>query len=125
MGIVVRQSFKATIISYLGAILGYCNIVFITPLCLSPEIVGFNKIFLDTGLLFTFLAQLGLNSAMVRFFPFFKDGKTNKGFFFFIAVIPLIGFALLSIGVIFGYQYFTGFFVANSKIFADNFLSRH
>lgn len=122
MGIVVRQSFKASIVSYVGAFIGYLNIIYISPLCLTPEIIGFNKLFLDAALLLAFLAQLGLNSGITRFFPYFKDGKKNKGFFFFIIVVPLVGFAGLGLILFFGQQYFIGLFSTNSSLFSDNFL---
>ncbi|HOT15205.1 MAG TPA: hypothetical protein PK252_10630 [Bacteroidales bacterium] len=121
MGIVVRQSIKATVVSYLGALVGYINIMFITPLCLSPEIIGFGKVFLDAALMFTFVAQLGLNSALIRFFPYFRDEKNNHGIFGIILVVPLMGLVLLSALVGIFYNPIIGMFQANSALFADNF----
>jgi O-antigen/teichoic acid export membrane protein len=121
MGIVVNQSVKGTIVSYVGAFIGFLNVMFIMPYCLPPDIVGFNKIFLDTAVLFTFIAQMGLSSAMIRFFPYFKDSQTANGLFGLVLIAPLAGFILLTIVTLLFYHPIISLFETNSALFANNF----
>ena len=117
MGIIIRQSFKASVVSYIGAFIGYLNIMFITPRCLPPEIVGLSKVFLDLGLFLTFFVQLGLQSAIVRFFSYFKDEKSNNnGFFFFIIILPVLGFLIFGSLYYFLKDWLFDYFHANSKL---------
>ena len=44
MGIVIRQSIKASIVSYAGAVIGAVSTIFIYPYFLSPELIGLNRI---------------------------------------------------------------------------------
>jgi len=122
MGIVVRQSLKASVVSYIGAFIGYLNIVFITPYCLPPEILGLSKVFLDLGLFLTFFVQLGMQSAIVRFFPFFKDDEKNNGFFFLIVVLPFFGFIIFGTLYYFLKDWLFSYFHTNSKILTDYLL---
>ena len=116
MGIVIRQSIKASIVTYIGAVIGYLNVVFITPYCLPPSIVGLGKVFIDLGFFLTFFAQLGLSSGIVRFFPFFKDNKNNHGFFFLVMVLPLAGMLVFGLSYLFLKNWLTHYFVANSEL---------
>lgn len=121
MGVVVRQSIKGTIVSYLGVFIGYINLMFITPYCLPPDIIGFSKVFTDAAVLFTFIAQMGLTSALVRFFPYFSSDRSHYGLFGIVVFVPIVGFLLLS-GVTFVfYQPIIQLFEVNSPLFARHF----
>ncbi len=101
MGIVLRQSFKATIVSYAGAVLGYINLLFLYPLCLTPQLVGFTRLFVEIATVIAWFSQLGLSSAIIRYFPLFHNPeKKHNGFLFYITIIPIIGFALFGIATV-------------------------
>lgn len=121
MGVVVRQSIKGTIVSYFGVFIGYINLMFITPYCLPPDVIGFSKVFTDAAVLFTFIAQMGLASALVRFFPYFNSDRAHHGLFGIVIFVPILGFLLL-LGVTFlFYQPIIRLFEANSPLFAQHF----
>ncbi len=122
MGIVARQSIKGTIVSYFGAFVGYMNVMFITPYCLSSEVIGFTKVFIDAAILLTFIAQMGLSSAIIRFFPYFKSNPQHHGLFGIVIIIPLIGFFFVSLLTFLFYNSIIAPFQANSPLFSDNFL---
>jgi O-antigen/teichoic acid export membrane protein len=117
MGIFIRQGAKASVASYIGAFIGYLNIVFITPYCLPPEIIGLSRVLVDMGIYLAFIAQLGVQPGLINFFPKFR-GKDNQ-LLFLILIIPLIGFVIFTIlffilkGVIISY------FVKNSGLVND------
>ncbi|MCQ2345768.1 MAG: oligosaccharide flippase family protein [Paludibacteraceae bacterium] len=64
---------------------------------LTTEEVGLSRVMIDAATFFVGLAQLGTSNSIIRFFPYFKDGETNHGFFFWTLVVPFIGFVLFSI----------------------------
>ncbi len=92
MGVVIRQSIKASIVNYIGAFIGFLTIMFVVTKFLSPEDIGLRSVIYEAALLFATLAQLGTTSSIMRFFPYFRDEKNDhNGFFFYILVLPLIG----------------------------------
>ncbi|MDR1681727.1 MAG: oligosaccharide flippase family protein [Prevotellaceae bacterium] len=92
MGIVIRQSIKGTVITYIGAFIGFITTMFVVTRFLKPEDIGLTKVILEAGMMFATLAQLGTSASAMRFFPYFKNEKTkHNGFFFYLLVLPLIG----------------------------------
>lgn len=98
MGIIKRQSFKATIVSYIGVALGYLNIILILPKYLSTTQIGLIRVMTDAATLFAAFASLGMINASQRFFPRFADnhGK-HKGFVLFTYLVPYAGVVTLGL----------------------------
>lgn len=120
MGIVIRQSIKATVINYLGAFLGFITTMFVVTRFLKPEEIGLTKVIYEVAFLFASLAQLGTSASAMRFFPYFRDpDKKNHGFFFYLLIMPTIGSVIfLSLYYLFR-QPLTDFFAKNSALFVD------
>jgi O-antigen/teichoic acid export membrane protein len=98
MGIVVRQSFKTVVLTYLGAILGVVNMLWLFPLVLAPEQVGLVTMLISIAVGFSSFALLGAGNIPNRFFPYFKDEtKQHNGFLFFILTIAVIGFSVFTV----------------------------
>ena len=92
MGVVIRQSIKATLITYIGAFIGFLTTMFVLTKYLQPEEIGLTKVLLEVGLLFSVFAQLGTSSSAMRFFPYFKNkGPNHNGFFFYLLLLPFVG----------------------------------
>lgn len=118
MGIVIRQSIKATLINYIGAFLGFIITMFVLTRFLKPEEIGLTKVIYEVAFLISGFAQLGVNASAMRFFPYFRDAKhQNHGFFFYLMLLPALG------GIIFISVYFLleepiqDFFSKNSSLF--------
>ena len=95
MGIVVRQSIKGTIATYIGVAVGIVTTFFIQTKALEPEQIGLIDVLLQCSILFAGLAQLGTSSSAMRYYPFFKDEKSrDHGFFGWTLLVPFIGFVL-------------------------------
>jgi O-antigen/teichoic acid export membrane protein len=95
MGIVIRQSFKATLVSYIGAAIGAVSVLLIYPKCLSAEQIGLIRILTESALLIAAFAQLGMASMSIKFFPYFRDKEKNHhGFPFIMTTVPLVGFII-------------------------------
>ena len=103
MGIIARQSIKATIATYIGVAVGFFTTFFVLTRFLTAEEIGLTRVLVDAATLFVSLAQLGTSSSIIRFFPYFRQkehdsGRTSDhGFFFWTVLIPLIGFLLFAL----------------------------
>ena len=97
MGVIARQSIKGALANYLGVAIGFVTTFFVLTNCLTQEEIGLTRVMVDAAMLFSSLAQLGTSSAMVRFFPFFKDGDRNHGIFGLSILFPLAGFLLVGL----------------------------
>ena len=93
MGIVINQSIKGTIVNYVGIAIGFLTTFFIVTAYLTQEEIGLTRVMIDAAVLFASFAQLGTNSSIIRFFPYFKDeNEKHHGFFFWTLIVPIVGF---------------------------------
>lgn len=95
MGIVIRQSILTTIISYLGVIVGFINLLYLYPKYLEIEQMGLLRTLQDAAFLFVPFAQLGLSHSITRFFPQYNTSKENaSSFITLILTLSLAGFSI-------------------------------
>lgn len=120
MGIVIRQSIKGTIVNYLGSFLGFLITFFVMTKFLTTEEMGLRDVLVNVATMFAGLAQLGTNSSILRFYPYFKNPeKKDHGFFFWTLVIPLVGLIIFSIVFWFLRVPVKTYFAANSQLFVE------
>lgn len=92
MGIIERQATKNAVYSYLGAILGFITVMWMSHL-LNPAENGAIGIIVSYAALFAQFANLGFTSVTVRFFPYFRDTtKGHNGFLYYAILVTFIGF---------------------------------
>jgi O-antigen/teichoic acid export membrane protein len=95
MGIVIRQSIYSTIISYVGVVIGYINLLYLYPKFLSLEQIGLFRTIQDAAILLAPFAQFGLTQSIFRFYPqFVKDKSTSHTFITLMMLLALAGFAI-------------------------------
>jgi O-antigen/teichoic acid export membrane protein len=95
MGLVIRQSIFTTIITYIGAVIGYINLFYLYPKFLAPEQVGLLRTIQDAAILFAPFAQFGLAQSVFRFYPqLVKDKKTETDFINLLLILGVIGFGI-------------------------------
>lgn len=97
MGIIAKQSIKGTIVTYIGVAIGFVTTFFVLTRFLTTEEIGLSRVLIDAATLFVGLAQLGTSSSIVRFFPYFRDEENHHGFFFWMMVVPFLGFAIFAL----------------------------
>jgi O-antigen/teichoic acid export membrane protein len=98
MGIVQRDSFRITIIAYIGAAIGYINKIFLFTNFMEPDQVGLANLLITIALIYAQLASMGSYNITYKFFPFFNDRKTHhNGFLFGISALAMAGFLLTTI----------------------------
>ena len=78
MGIVKRNSITITILSYLGIVVGYVNKILLFPNFLSEEQVGLANILVSMAVMYAQFSAMGINSTIVKFFPFFRTPALRK-----------------------------------------------
>ncbi len=122
MGIVIRQSIKASIVSYAGAVIGMVSTIFIYPYFLTPELIGLNRILVDSAFLFAFIAQIGIPNAIIRFSPQLKKMGLIREAYRYALLLPLISFVFFGTLVFLGKDSLQGLFTENSPLVSKYFL---
>ncbi len=122
MGIVIRQSIKASVVSYAGAVIGALSTIFIYPYFLTPELIGLNRILIDSAFLFAFVAQIGIPNAIIKFSPQLKKMGLIREAYRYALLLPLISVIFFGTLVFLGKDYFQGFFTENSPLYSKYFL---
>jgi O-antigen/teichoic acid export membrane protein len=98
MGIVQRDSFRITIISYIGAAIGYLNKVFLFTNLLTTEQVGLANIMITISVIYAQVAAMGSYNITLRFFPFFNDrNQKHHGFLFAMVALISAGFVVATL----------------------------
>jgi O-antigen/teichoic acid export membrane protein len=101
MGVIKRQGIKNTIAVYIGLAIGFLNLIVIQPYFLSKEELGLTRLLYSFSLVVAMFVPLGIGNATTRFFPVFKNiDKKHHGYFGFMLLFPLIGFALTSLVIL-------------------------
>ncbi|MBR2285289.1 MAG: oligosaccharide flippase family protein [Paludibacteraceae bacterium] len=104
MGVIAKQSIRGTIVTYIGIAVGVVTTFFVLTRFLTPEEIGLTRVLIDAATLFIGLAQLGTNTSIIRFYPYFSTSQTgtasadpDHGFFFWALTVPFIGFIIFAI----------------------------
>ena len=120
MGVIIRQSVKGTIVNYIGTAIGMVTLFIIVPKYIKPEVFGLMRTLIDAGVIFLSLAQIGTNSSILRFFPYFKNSEKNDhGFFFWTLIIPVVGFLIyLTLFLIFK-NFISGYYMEKSELLVN------
>jgi O-antigen/teichoic acid export membrane protein len=122
MGVIIRQSIKSTIVTYVGAFIGFLTTFFISTKFLSSEEIGLTRIVLEAALLLSGLSLLGTPSSGVKFFPYFKSNdKKHNGFFFYLVATVFLGMIFFFIVAFFCRDTIISFFSKEAALFVNYF----
>jgi O-antigen/teichoic acid export membrane protein len=92
VGIIVRQSLKAGLGSYIGVGIGIINQMYVSTKFLSVEQLAVSRLLFENSLLFAAFAHLGTPFIADRFFSLFKDEKEgHNGILTLLLFLPFIG----------------------------------
>jgi O-antigen/teichoic acid export membrane protein len=102
LGSIQKQAIQNTFISYIGVVIGFVNTLILQPKMLSAEELGLTRILYSTSVLIATLFPLGLNAFTIKYFPKFRNSENgHNGYFGFVLLLALIGFAIVSVAVLF------------------------
>lgn len=95
MGIIIKQSIKGSIWSYIGVPLGFVTTAYLYPEFLTPEVVGLFGLLMAISAITGQLSGLGFNGVTSRLFPYFRDPDSgHHGFLWLKTMVSLAGFML-------------------------------
>ena len=93
MGIVQRQTIRGTAWSYLGALLGFVNIILLSPKIFTAGEIGVIQLLLSFATMLAQFSSLGFINVINRLFPYFRDSRgRHHGFLALSIIITLAGF---------------------------------
>ncbi len=117
MGIIIRQSFKASIVAYIGVLIGIVNQLFVSTKYLSVEQMALSRLLLENSLLFAAVSHLGTPFIADKFFSQFRnEEEKHHGFFVFLLLYPLLGLAIFTIGYVAFQQSIANYFSKQSPL---------
>ena len=117
MGVVKKQAYKNTIVSYLGYIVGAVNIA-LYPRFLGTEGAGLIQLLIAVSIFFSLISAFGAPGIIVRFFPHYRtEDKSHSGFIKWIGLICIGGFILCSIFFLILKPLIISAFIENSALF--------
>lgn len=90
MGIVINQSIKNTVITYVGFAIGAINTLFMYPHFLGDDFFGLTNYILSSANVIFPLMAFGVHNTLIKFFSEYKTEKEKSQFFSFILAIPLL-----------------------------------
>lgn len=98
MGIVVRQSLKAGLGSYIGVGIGIVNQMYVSTKFLSVEELALTRLLFENSLLFAAFAHLGTPFIADKFFSKFRDDNSgHNGILPLLLGLPFVGGILFTI----------------------------
>ncbi|MFA6924938.1 MAG: oligosaccharide flippase family protein [Bacteroidales bacterium] len=123
MGIVQRDSIKITVLSYIGATIGYFNKILLFTNFLTTEQVGLANIIIPMATIIAQLSALGMNSTTLRFFPFFKTkDKKHNGYLFWAVTVITFGFIIFATLFLLFKNPIINYYQKNSPLISEYYL---
>ncbi|MGQ7867866.1 lipopolysaccharide biosynthesis protein [Sunxiuqinia sp. sy24] len=95
MGIIIKQSIRGSIWSYLGVAIGFVTTTYLYTEYLNTELVGLFGLLAAYAALTGQFFLLGFQGVTSRLFPYFRDRNSgHNGFLFLASLVFIIGFAV-------------------------------
>ncbi len=120
MGIIQKQGIQNTIITYLGIVIGFVNLIIIQPFLLTKEEIGLTRMLFSFSSLIAVFVPLGITSITVRYFPLFRNReKGHYGFLGFVMLFPIAGGIIIFFLLNIFKDAIIGQYETNSKLFTE------
>ncbi|HEU0136170.1 MAG TPA: polysaccharide biosynthesis C-terminal domain-containing protein [Flavobacterium sp.] len=119
MGIVINQSIRNTIITYIGFAIGAANALFMYTNFLGKTYYGLTAFLLSSANILMPLMAFGIHNTLVKFFPTYKTEEQKSQFLTFMLLLPLLLVVpIVVIGFVF-YQKLAATLSAENPIIKD------
>ena len=116
MGIVINQSAKNIVVTYLGFGIGAINALFLYTSFLGKIHYGIINFLLSAGNIMMPLMAFGVHSTLIRFYSKYKGDVERERFMSFMLVMPLLLIIPISIIAFFGYDVIASLLPVDNKI---------
>ena len=98
MGVVKKQAYKNTVVSYMGMIIAYINTVLLFPFFTNPSQYGFYTLIISVSVLYSLVASMGIPGIIARYFPVYRtEDRRHNGFIHWTLLLSLLGFAAATV----------------------------
>jgi O-antigen/teichoic acid export membrane protein len=104
MGIVLKQSLKNTVITYIGFAIGAINTLYMYVQFLGDTYYGLVGYILSAANIMMPLMAFGIHNTLVKYFNEYKTEEEKSGFLTFILFLPLLLILPFSFIAYFGYH---------------------
>ncbi len=102
MGIVLNQSFKNTIITYIGFAIGGINTIYLYPVFLGSTYYGLSNYILSSANVIMPIFAIGMQNTLVKFYSQYETNEERLRFLSFTVLFPfLVIIPMLLIGFYF------------------------
>ena len=91
MGVVIKQSLRATVHLYIGIVVGFITAIVVFPRVFSPEQIGLLNILMQISLLVSQFGIFGMPGVITYYFPHFRDKENGHNGF---PIVILLGTAI-------------------------------
>jgi O-antigen/teichoic acid export membrane protein len=117
MGIIIRQSAKSSLVSYIGVLIGTFNVLYLYNKFLTAEQLGLYVALTSFPLVMAGFAHLGTPLVAVRFFnQFASDQDRHHGFLGYLLLVPAVGFTVFMVCYSLGKGFFEGLYGGHSPL---------
>jgi O-antigen/teichoic acid export membrane protein len=121
MGIVLNQSLKNTIITYIGFAIGGINTIYLYPFFLGATYYALTNYILSSANVIMPLFAIGMQNTLVKFYSQYDTNEERSRFLSFTVLFPLL---LIVPMFIIGFYYFDEitFFLSKKNIIVKNYI---
>src|SRR5690606_13587823 len=116
MGIVVNQTIKNTIITYIGFAIGAINTLFLYTNFLSPTYYGIVGYLLSASTILMPILAFGTQNTLIKFFSSYTDKEQQNAFTGFVFFLPLLLCVPAAIIGIIGYRWIVDLIASKNEI---------
>lgn len=114
MGIVLKQSAKNIVVTYLGFGIGAINALFLYTSFLGKTHYGIVAFLLSAANIMMPLMAFGVHSTLIRFYSKYKNPIEQERFMSFMLLMPLLLIIPISIIAFFGYDLIASLLIADN-----------
>lgn len=119
MGIVITQSFKNVISTYLGFIIGAINVLFLYTKFLSDEYYGMVGYMLSLANVIMPLMAFGVHNTLVKFYSSYKTRVSLNSFLTLMLYLPLLLIIPISLLIYCSHETISYFLSSKNEIIKD------
>ncbi|MCP9290981.1 polysaccharide biosynthesis C-terminal domain-containing protein [Gracilimonas sediminicola] len=123
MGIIIKQSLRNAIISYIGIIIGFVTTIQLYPHILEADQFGLTRILIAISTISVQIITFGIPNSVIKFFPALSKKTDNpSGIFWAFLIPPAIGFLAYSLILIFFRDFVISFYDSGSGLLEEYYL---
>ncbi len=122
MGVIRKQGIANTLISYIGILIGFINIIYVQPNFLSSEEVGLLRILFSFSATIAMFLPLGVGNITLKYFPYFRNQENgHHGIMGLIFLFSIIGSVIVGIVLLIFKEAFISLYSKDSALFVQYF----